>query len=430
VKYVQVPDRKRRNEMLTIIGIALLITAGVVGLGLLGYVSRWYIAYWLASFDFIFTEVSEGYFKEVVRFRGHKATLLTKEGYKIEDAPGDTNGDIVKLLPGEPPESSLPGGLRVVGWPLLDRVYKRNMRFTKSMPNGKTKDYNVEKEDEFYALVDYPYALPFTDCEDKNNLPISGHATLLACVVGPKKSLFGTANFYDTMVGLVLPVVQECYKQRFSFDEKKKKQDIDEMMWAELNEPGPTGVSVIDELYTKYRIRIVAYRTVALDPPEEYRKLSLTKWTADRRAEAAKSVKKAEAIEAAGPIDYSMDEWIKKEAREHEETVAEAKTRLRKSGEYKEHRKLLADQINRKRGTVHETKVDMLSGGEPLQEGSLASVVGTIASGVIGAWEAKKTKGDSDSGDKPGKASGKKRGRKGAEPRTLDDIDDDDDTPL
>ncbi len=404
---------------MAVAGILCFAVAVVLGLLLILLLSplRWYVAYFLAKYDFFFTNVPESYCKEVVRFGGHLRTLLSKKGHKI-----NKDGDIVELAIGELPEETPPGGLRVVGWPFMDRVYTREMRFSKSMPDGSIKEYDVLDVGAFYAKVDYPYALPFVKCEDKNNLPILGHATLLANIKNPQKSLFATANFYDTMVGLALPVVRECF-EGFTFDELKgqKKEDLDERMWKELGLPQPGGApSVIDQLRDKYGVCVVALRIVNIDPPPEYRDITLTKWKAEREADAAESVKKAEAIKAAGPIDFAMEKWVQSEqeyretpdgGREPTETISDAKRRLRKSGEYKEQRELLADQINRSRRTVQERKVDITSGGKSLAGDPIASIAGTIVAAVISAAAGKDIKDDQ---------SGKESNPGGSEKRVRD----------
>jgi regulator of protease activity HflC (stomatin/prohibitin superfamily) len=379
---------------------------------------HWFVASFLAKRDIIFTNVPEGYFKEVIRFGGHRKTLLSKKGYIINE-----NGDIVK---GDSPKTWLPGGLRVIGWPFIDAIYKGEMKFLKSLSTGDIKTYNVANVNKFYARVDYPYALPFVKCEDKNNLPLFGHATLLAHVVNPVRSLFATANFYDTMIGLILPSVRECLKG-FGFDEIKVKDDLDKIIWRELSlsdsdTEEPRGV--IGRLLDEYGLKIVALRIVNIDPPEEYRGITLTKWKAEREADAAGAVAKAEAEKAAGPIGLAMDKWVKSEQEwvegeeKPKETLHATKERLRKSGEYEKHKKLLADQINRSRKTVQERKIDISSGGEPLEGGSIASIAGSIAAAIVGAIAGKNItdKDDSGSGESSGGKSGKKK-----RPRDMDD---------
>jgi len=376
-------------------GLILSLIAALCFLISLVIPIHWYIALFLAKHDFVFTRVPEAHFKVVVRFGAVRKILMSKKGCRI-----DEHGDIVDLASGELPEETLPGGLRLIGWPGIDKIYTGKMKFKKSLPDGSVKDYDEESVSEFFARVDYSCAVLFVKCEDKNNLPIFGHATLLAHVVNPEKSLFATANFYNTMVGLVLPVIRECLES-YTFDELKdmKKEDLDESMWKELKAKQPDGsASVIEQLRDKYGIGIVALRIVNIDPPEEYRDITLTKWKAEREADAAEAVAKAEARKAAGPIGLAVEQWVKSEAEEAGETVAVARKRLRESGEYDKHKKLLADQINRSRRTVQERKVDITSGGEPLEGGTIASVAGTIAAAVIAATAGKDIKDDGGGG--------------------------------
>lgn len=393
---------------------------------------RWYFAVILANFNFIFTIVPEGYFKIVVRFGGHYKTLLSKRDHIIANngniepatSPPLTSEELVEAQAHLAQQPS--GGLRVIGWPFIDKIFEREMVFLKSMPSGTVKRYDVPGVKQFFARVDYPYAIVFEKCEDKNNLPLLGHATLLAHVLNPYKSFFATANFYETMVGLVLPAIRECLKS-YSYDELKKLDNLDEIMWQKLQETNtdvPGGV--INELRDKYGVLVIAFRVVNIDPSPEYRDLTLTKWKAEREADAAKAAARSEEQRAAGPIDRAMARWVRREASEHGETVAVAKKRLRDSGEYGKHEKLLADQINRSRKTVQERKIDITSGGEPMQGGSVAGIAGSIAAAIIGAVAGKNIKEEDQEG---GKNSGGKNSGKKKNPKDMDDDELFDDIP-
>jgi regulator of protease activity HflC (stomatin/prohibitin superfamily) len=282
---------------LNVLMFVLLVVAGLVGLAMIFRLPiHWYFAFLLARRDFIFTQVPEARFNLVMRFGSHRKTLLSKEGHKI-----DPDGRIVELSPGEEVKTLLPGGLRIIGWPGVDKLYKREMKFKKSLQDG-TKDYDVIGEKDFFAKVDYPYAVPFIECEDVNNIPITGHATLLSHIDHPYKSLFATANFYETMLGLVLPAVRECFRA-YSFTQLKqqKNQDLDMMLWQYLSDPQKnpqpgSNLSVIDELYSKYGVKVLAFRVVLLDLPPELREASQRKWQAEMDRDAAKV--KAEASAA------------------------------------------------------------------------------------------------------------------------------------
>lgn len=367
-------------------------------------ITRWYIAAIMAKYDFIFTIVPESYFKEVVRSGAHKKTLLSKRGYKINE-----NGDIVQCAQGEKvPETLLTGGLMVVGWPLIDTIYKREMKFTKSLPNGEIKAYNVKDVDKFYAAVDYPYILPFEQCKDKNNLPLLGHATLLAHVVNPVKSLFATANFYDTMIGLVLSSVRKCLKE-YSFDEIKAEDDLNDIIWAELNSPNPDEPwGVINRLRDKYGVVIVALRIVNIDPPERYRNLTLTKWKAEREADAAHAFAKKEAEETEGRVVESVAR-ANGMKREDLEIILKTKPELKglpaEKGGYKEDFEHARDLLKRDRAGrgLKDIRVGNVDGT------SLEPAISALAA-MFGFAQNKESSGSGDSGKNPGGGKGGQQG--------------------
>lgn len=297
-----------------------------------------------------FTSVKEGTAKIVVRFGAYRETLLAKEGYKI-----DSDDSIVELTSREEPKyPKWMGGLRWVSLlkPFgVDRIYATKMVFRKSK-DGKIKDYDVEGVEDFLAKVDYPYAVPFVDCEDAHNIPITGHATLVAYMGNIYKSLFVTTDFYGMMAGLVLPAIRECFEgYKFSeLDEKKKKKDLDKLLWEYLSDPAknpqPGGSnSVVNELWEKYGIKVVALRVVQLDPPPDLRETTVAKRKAqieaDRDMEATagrilKSVAKASGID--------VDDLVKK-------LVADPKLRgvPNAQGGFKEDFDYAKDQVKRDR---------------------------------------------------------------------------------
>ena len=390
--------------------------AAIVG-GLLSVrVVRWYIYWAMARADFFFTEVPEAHFKVVTRFGGHKKTLLNKKDYKlaeedvladVEEVDNDGNkktvqktvvwkGDIVPLAPGEQAPASLPGGLFFVGWPGIDRVYSTEMKFVKSVSNG-VKAY-AKPEDSFYAKVDYPYAIVFEDCEDKSNLPLKGYATLLANVTGPGKSLFATANFYETMERLVLPSIRECLKA-YSYDNPNDPDDkgtlrniskdvLDEKIWAVLHEKNPRSptrkdgsqMSVVDQLREDYGVEIVALRIVNIDPASaELRKLTLIKYLAERQADAAQAVARKEAEETEGRVVEAVaraNGMTRKELEEKLKANPKLKGQSAIEGGFKEDFAHARDLLKRDRA------------GDGLEDIRIGNVDGTQlepVAGVIGA---------------------------------------------
>jgi hypothetical protein len=291
-------------------------------------------------------------------------------------------------------------------------------------------------QDTFYAKVDYNYAILFRDCEDKNNLPLIGHATLLANVTGPYRSLFKTKNFYETMVGLVLPSIRECLKG-YSFDELKDKDKLDEIIWDALNEANPKGrtkpgsattMSVREQLYEDYGVEIIALRIVNIDPADsKLRELTLIKYRAEREADAAEAVRRKEAIEAAGPLVLAMDEWVKGQLQDGE-TPAQAKERLQKSGAYAKHETHAKDLILAYRGNLEVARNEFGSpDGSPLPSGlQYLSVGDGQGAGVLFSGKRKKQRNNPGKGKGPKKpkpvADDEDYSEDGEEDQDLDDL--------
>src|SRR3990167_4000355 len=83
------PTDRRRKAMITLLILFLVFPLGLaVSIGIVLWtvpIARWYVAAIMAKYDFIFTDVPESYFKEVVRFGGHRKNILSKKGHKIDE---------------------------------------------------------------------------------------------------------------------------------------------------------------------------------------------------------------------------------------------------------------------------------------------------------------------------------------------------------
>ena len=246
--------------------------------------------YWLVGG---FTVVKEGTVKIIVRFGRFRKSLMVKKGYHIRE-----DNQIVPLEPGkEEPEffGGLLGGLRIVGIPFVDRVFTKDLKWVKSLPEGKLEDRFESNVDFLLADVHYQYGLRFKDAEDKDLLHLSGNMTLTASIVNPYKAQFAVKNWFDAIVNRVLPSVRE-YISNHTYEEivnNKPDINLDEIVMKKLREPGkeldkdgkPTP-SIVDELENLYGIKIHALETVNIDPDESYRKATLAKWQATRDADA------------------------------------------------------------------------------------------------------------------------------------------------
>ncbi len=366
---------------------------------------------------YCFTGVKEGRFRIVVRGGAFQRAILVKEGHKL-----DSNGNISELAPGEKPKHPRwMGGWRWVGWlrPLgIDRIFtKDEMKFKKSSDNGTVENRDLKGEKDFLAAVDYPYAIPFENYEDRDNIPITGHATLVANVSNPYKSTFATTNFYNIMIQMsVGPAIRECL-ENYAFTEleekkKKGKKDLDELLWAYISDStknpqqGSTD-SVVDELWKKYGIRVVALRVIQLDPPTWFREKATAKRAAQLDAdkateETAGRILKSAAMNA-GLSVKDLSRKIKKNP--------ELKGVPNAQGGFKEDFDYARDQTKRDRAGsgLRDVRVGNADGTnlEPVTA-MVASLIGLVKGGD-NSDNAKGGKGDSKEDEKESKRERKMR---------------------
>lgn len=277
------------------------------------------VLWYLAS---CFTFGKEGTGKIILRFGGYHKTLLVKKNHKL-----DFNENIVRLEPDELPDyPEWMGGLRFVSFlmPLgIDRVLSRDMKFQQSGENG-IEDRDVKNVSDFLAGVDCPYAVPFLECYDLNNIPIDGHGTMVGRSENLYKSYYETTNFYAQAIGLVLPAVRKCFKTRYSFtpepgEDPITQQDLDTFIWEHLSDPDinkqpGSNLSVVDELRTKYGFVLVAFRVALIKPPAIVVDKATKKWEAQMNKEAAIPQADADFERVYGPLQRAKQAGISEAA--------------------------------------------------------------------------------------------------------------------
>lgn len=238
---------------------------------------------------FCFTYVKEGTAKNVVRFGGYRKTLLAKKGYKL-----NPYGDVEQLDIGEKPQyPAFMGGLRWVSLlkPLgIDRIYTRTMKYVKALSDGTFERRADENTDFVLAGTQFQYGLEFSSAEDSAKLPLSGKMTMTAMIVSPYRALFLVREWFDALVGRVLPRVRQ-YISEHAYDKiiNDPGTQLDKDVFKLLQEPddtdSPLRRSIIQILRQEYGIELVALETVNVDPPEGYREATLAKWKAQQTAD-------------------------------------------------------------------------------------------------------------------------------------------------
>lgn len=359
----------------------------------------------LVYLAFCFTYVKEGTARNVVRFDGYRKTLLAKKGYKL-----DPDGYVVPLQLGEKPQyPEWLGGLRWVSLlkPLgIDRIYTRTMRFVRSLPDGSFEPHMDENTDFILAGTQYQYGLEFKSAEDKDKLPLNGRMTLTAKITNPYKVLFLVKNWFDALVGRVLPRVRE-YISEHTYDEIIKAPGrLDADVFKDLTTPDPDGnPSIVFILRDQYGIELMALETVNIDPPEGYREATLAKWKAQQTADKDTEETAGRIIKSVARLAHISEDELK----ELLEDSPELRGLPNAEGGFKEDFERAWDQLKRDRAGdgLEDIRVGNVD-GTPLEPG-----IATIAA-MFGLG---KRKGSRRSGN----PSGKQKGGKKKKPEDMDD---------
>jgi hypothetical protein len=337
------------------------------------------IIYWLLCF----TTVKEGTAKIIVRVHAYKKTLLQKQGHIIDD-----HGNVIS---GENPNFHI-GGFHWVGWlkPIgLDKVYTTTMKYVKALSDG-TFEKRSDIGTDFILCMDYQYGLEFSSAEDKDRLPLSGKITMTARISNPYLAMFHVKDWYDALVGRVLPRVRE-YISEHSYEDliNDEKTQLDAEVFKTLKQGGQK--SIISILRDQYGITLVALETINIDPPPEYRAATTAEYLAKQRVKVAAQEKTVEAEATSGALELMIDGQIKTMQNKDGANLTLTKEDILRIRE--ECLNLLLRERALKSGALREVRFGNAD-GTSFGSGSISEIVG----GVVAAALLAKTGFDSGSG--------------------------------
>jgi regulator of protease activity HflC (stomatin/prohibitin superfamily) len=195
-------------------------------------------------------------------------------------------------------ERTIGPGLHWIGIPGIHTLYSRKMTFLKSKTDKDGKPQAEPHEDEdisSFKTTDYPYAFPFMDEEDNRGLPLSGFLAVMAVIEDYKKAFFKASDWYSVMNTEIMP----CFRDelvRVSYDDYlvgrnlKKEQEqptFNDFLREAINRL-KDGSSVVSRLYDLYGIKIISIELRSVDPPPDWRAITLAPYKAEREKAAAK----------------------------------------------------------------------------------------------------------------------------------------------
>ncbi|MBU0547112.1 MAG: SPFH domain-containing protein [Patescibacteria group bacterium] len=252
----------------------------------------------LAPNNCFFTFVKESTVKFVVKGDKFDKCLIRWEGYTFDyqkQHPEKWN-----VIKGK--EKHRFGGLCFYGlWPLWDlHIYK--FRWT-----GVDESGTINKKHEwldYMLLKDDVYFTKIAEAEDKNLLPLEIQIYLTIRVVNPYKARFAVQNWLETIINRMQPIIRQYIAKISYTDLGAVIQTVGGEMWEEMKKSKlvgqyeqEDGILMAEgergEFIDQYGVEVKAIEIRQIDPPEEFLKTTLLRYTASETAEATKVTAKA-----------------------------------------------------------------------------------------------------------------------------------------
>ncbi len=241
-------------------------------------------------------------------------------------------------------------GWNFIGIPGAHQLEKRKLTFFKTVvsPDGSfVAEYHNDNHAYGYKTTPYPYALPFKDVEDANNLHLSGIIRFRGVVRDYEQALYGDGDFYATASSKLFSVFQEKVMPEISYakerasggedtkdSEEKARQLISQFLWETLSKKVDDRPSILENLRNTAGFEILEIDIPALDPPEGWRQKTLDPFEAKLEKEAAKH--RAEASAALfDDTNQALTLWKKQNPNAGSDEIKEKQRELRDRAELK-----------------------------------------------------------------------------------------------
>lgn len=325
-------------------GIGVLSLAPLT---LVGY----YIVWWLAKHDILLTEVQRGWCK-IILHKGNFSRIIGP-------------------------------GWHWMGLPGINTLYRRTMTFLKSVTDkdGKPQaEPHDDKDISRFKTTRYPYAIPFKDEEDSKGLPLSGFLAVDGIVEDYEKAFFVMSDWYAEVMTRILAcwrkvLVNVSYDDDIVGRDKKEEQarkTISELLREELNLRQNGNPSIIDELREVVGFRIFSIELRSIDPPPDWRAITLAPYKAEREKAAAVHQAQTSAI-LLDDTNQALEAWKKIHPSASPEQITEKQQELARraylkaGGQYNEIHGLEAANVVSFGGGGNAGGVGVLVGGSRQQ---------------------------------------------------------------
>lgn len=275
----------------------------------------------LAARNILWTTVEEGRAKAVQRFGKFHHFLMSYKGHAF-----DNDWNVVEENKGRGRswwDYLSFSGLRFIGIPLVDTIYKYEFRWTtlkENVEDGKytrIPDYKKQPDTDYILVQDDYYYTEIKTAETKDLIPVNALMLMPTRILNPYKALFRVEEWLEATQELVTTAVRNWIKGK-EYAEVVGKEEV-------FDPTKPTTEGVKDDpilgdtkvgayILERYGVRVKRIQFLNVDPSSpEYREASTKKYVAERNAEAfvAEAKGKAEATIIAADAEKTR---IEKEA--------------------------------------------------------------------------------------------------------------------
>jgi hypothetical protein len=303
----------------------LLFISPLIFLGIL------FLIRWMGKEHFLFTLVEERTGQVIERYGKFRKAVMSVSGWKfrgnrerILEAGGQLADFESKLYPGDPdpwdivPDpvsdhirrfpSSLMGGIHLLGIPFIDQVkgYKQIWTSREEKPELSGEIAYVYKtvEKTLFAVLllqEDVYYIQISNAEDKNGLNLKIRLAITATALNLVKATYGVTHWLEALENqLGAEVVkwtrEYAYKEINTVTGKATAEDFLSHSW------------IARRILVEYGVDIRLIQIDNVDPPENYRDLTLAVYMADQKAQAivreGEGKRDARILEAEGEARY------------------------------------------------------------------------------------------------------------------------------
>ncbi|MDP2947145.1 MAG: hypothetical protein Q8N88_03440 [Nanoarchaeota archaeon] len=229
------------------------------------------IYFWLAPNNIFFTFVKEGTAKVITKGGAISKILIQFSGRVLDER--------WNVIPGNPRKRLL-GGLRFYGiWPISE-VFKYKFSWTSRRQDGELSKHEKELLDQILLTPDV-YFGEVKKAETKDLLPLGVKFLIGAKIINPYKTSYEIQDWLEAVMARVIKAITSALTEK-DFQEwiDSNGQDLSRRICDD-----PQTQELMAEAPNLYGVKITLIEILEIDPGEEFRKITLSKYQGERETD-------------------------------------------------------------------------------------------------------------------------------------------------